>query len=552
MSDSGRARHAIIDDASISKTALADSFALGGMANCLASINTLPDELLVHILLLTRLSPPLWRTKKINPTRYMQVCQRWRAVILAHGTFWDTITIHKRTEWFLLSLSRSHQVPLHLTFADLPTLASVLPHVLPLRDRIQSLVLGRGSREELVALSSLIDGVFPSLTKLSITNGGIPSPLLTPAVDQLLFLPTNYPRLAHLELERLPVTLTDSLFRHLTTLTLKSCSPGPSQLTADAFLDMLESAERLENLTLNRYLSTACAHLPSPSRHSFSLPRLRNLDLTDTAAWVRQLTTFVQLPPSGSVRLVGSLGHTELDTARTQHWTLLLPHLPGLPFLLTPTSLSLSEYLGQAVLHSTGGPVDASLTLMPADFTDWEHKLIPSATMLTAAAGLFTASALAELTLSIDLQDVPRAVFDAFFDALPHLASLRVTPHMLLTQDEHPLTPHLLESLSLSLAASSLGDLDSSSDRVPARCPRLARLTLAGFSWDGGAVMGALVACLRARAALGATPLQRLGVAVKPRRRGAGWKDARYAAQLRKMVEREYRFEVRADAAFFF
>ncbi|KAL1943557.1 hypothetical protein VTO73DRAFT_4002 [Trametes versicolor] len=547
MSDPGGGRPTVLDNSPIGETAVVDSPALGGTGNGFASINTLPDELLVPILLLTRLWPP-WSSKKTNPVCYMLVCRRWRAVILAHGHFWDTITVHKRTEWLLLALSRSHQVPLHLTFADLPTLAGVLPHVVPLRDRIESLVLGRGSKEELAAVSSLINGVFPSLTKLAISNGGIPSPITGPTVEQLLFRHANYPRLAHLELERLPVQLTESLFRHLTTLTLKSCSPAPSQMTADAFLDMLESAERLENLTLNRFVSAACSQLPSPSRHAFSLPRLRNIDLTDTASWIRQLTTFVELPPRGSVRLVGSLANHELDDALIQHWTLLLPQLHGLPFFFTTDTLTVSEYLGQAAFHCTGGPLDVSLTLMPADFTDWAHKLIPSATMLTAAAELFTTSALTSLTLSIDLHDVPRAAFDALFDALPHLASLRLTPHMLLGQDEHPLQPHLLESLAAAPSDSSgLGK-----PRACARCPGLARLTLAGFSWDGGAVMGALVACLRARAALGARPLQYLGVAVKPRRRGAGWKDARYAAQLRKMVAREYKFEVRADAVFFF
>lgn len=325
-------------------------------------------------------------------------------------------------------------------------------------------------------------------------------------------------------------------------------------MTADAFLDMLESAERLENLTLNRFVSAACSQLPSPSRHAFSLPRLRNLDLTDIASWIRQLTTFMELPPRGSVRLVGSLANHQLDDALIQHWTLLLPQLPGLPFLFTTDTLSISEYLGQAALHCTGGPLDVSLTLMPADFTDWAHKLIPSSTMLTAVAELFTASALTSLTLSIDLHDVPRAVFDALFDALPHLTSLRLTPHMLLGQDEHPLQPHLLESLAAASDRNAVGSSDSGlgQPRLRARCPGLARLTLAGFSWDGGVVMAGLVACLRARAALGARPLQYLGVAVKPRRRGAGWKDARYAAQLRKVVVGEYKFEVRTDAVFFF
>lgn len=56
--------------------------------------------------------------------------------------------------------------------------------------------------------------------------------------------------------------------------------------------------------------------------------------------------------------------------------------------------------------------------------------------------------------------------------------------------------------------------------------------------------MAALVDCLRTRTTLGAEPLQRLGVSVKPGRTyGEGWMDAHYAAQLREMVAK-YQFAV--------
>ncbi|KAL1943565.1 hypothetical protein VTO73DRAFT_4010 [Trametes versicolor] len=526
------------------------SFVLGGTGNRFASINTLPDELLVHILLLTRVWPPWWR-KKINPVRYMQVCRRWRTVILEHGRFWDTTVVKKQTERFLLTLPRSHQVTLNLTFEDLPTLASVLSHVVPLRDRIQSLVLGQGSREELAALSSLFDGAFPSLTKLVIKDHGIRRFFTARVADRMLFLPANYPRLASLKLERLSVQLTGSLFHHLTTLTLDHCSSGPSPMTGDAFFDMLESAEHLESLTLDTYMSRACSQLPSPSHHSFLLPRLRKLDLTDSTTWVRQFTTIVDLPLYGCVRLLGTLGSHELGDALIDHWKILLPlRLHGMPFLQTADTLSITQQFGQEVFHCSGGLLDVMLTLTPSAVADWSHTLILPTAALAAMAELCSShSVLKSLILGIDLQDVPRAVFDDLFDALPHLISLRMTPPTRFSQDrgKHSLGPHLLASL----AAVSDYDHDAGT-RVRARCPALARLTLAGFSWSGGAMMSALVACLRARGALGARQLQRLGVAVGPRRRGAGWRDGRYAAQLRKLVSREYKFKVRADASYFY
>lgn len=90
----------------------------------------------------------------------MRVCRHWHAVIIDNGCFWNHIAVRKRTEGLQLALSRSRQMQLHLKFRNLPTLARILPYIIPLRDRIRSLVLARGSRNEIMALSPLIAGVF--------------------------------------------------------------------------------------------------------------------------------------------------------------------------------------------------------------------------------------------------------------------------------------------------------------------------------------------------------------------------------------------------------
>ncbi len=122
---------------------IVDSLTLGRMWNAFASINALPDEVLVEVFLCTRLKRRTFDKdiSPVEPTRYMVVCRRWRDVIVSHACFWGTIVVKKRTEWLRLALPRSNQAMLYLEFDDLPTLASVLSDVIPHRDRIRTLEL---------------------------------------------------------------------------------------------------------------------------------------------------------------------------------------------------------------------------------------------------------------------------------------------------------------------------------------------------------------------------------------------------------------------------
>lgn len=150
---------------------IVDSLTLGRMWNSFASINALPDEVLVHVFLYTRLKRRAYEDiSPVEPTRYMVVCRRWRDVIVSHACFWGTIAVEERTEWLKLALPRSNQAMLYLEFNKLPTLASVLPDVMPHRDRIRTLVLGyHPFYTEFMTVSPLIAAPFKSLTRLEIS-----------------------------------------------------------------------------------------------------------------------------------------------------------------------------------------------------------------------------------------------------------------------------------------------------------------------------------------------------------------------------------------------
>ncbi|KAL1943556.1 hypothetical protein VTO73DRAFT_4001 [Trametes versicolor] len=523
--------------------AIVDSLTLGRMWNAFASINTLPDEVLVQVFLCTRLKRHTWSKdiSPVEPTRYMAVCRRWRDTIVGHACFWDTILVDEGTKWLRLALSRSHQAMLHLEFGDLPTLASVLPDVIPHRDRIRTLVLGYHPRySEFMTVSSLIAAPFKSLTRLKIRA----STSYRPDVGYFVLHPEHYPQLTHLELQGLHVQWTASLLSQLASLSLSKCSTAPSPMHADTFLDVLQHGQHLKSLVLDGFISAACSNLPSRSRHPFSLSNLEEFRITDSAQWIQQLMTFVQSPTqhAGWFSLSGKVAVGLFGNAPISHRGFLLS--PEVTFFPAHTTSLLVIILWPAttfILQSCDSQVHTTLTLdLPA------HMPLASNTILASIKGTLDTHLLRALDLRIPMHNVDRDAFDAYLDASPSLRSLHIGATAR-DNNYHPLPVCIFDSLVSQSHALDKDGSDVGRGRV--RCPNLTSLGLGGLAWDGGAVMDAALDCLKSRAALDAPQLEFLNIRVLPRPLEGGLKgwraaDLRYTEQLQKMVSNKYSFFV--------
>lgn len=300
--------------------------------------------------------------------------------------------------------------------------------------------------------------MFPVLTALDIQDHGS-IPWASRQSDNFVFQLGNYPRLTHLKLKNIHLELTGRLFCQLTKVTLDSCHIRPSSISADAFLDMLQCGQRLEELVLRNFMSRACSDPPSRHRHAAYLPRLRMLELVDDVSWIRHFTTFVQLPTRGQVELHGTLRDGDVDaTGPLDPWALLVPHrlsdmgfarhAEQVTFLATTSARSYSlKYLS----------VSPSLTLtlrLP------DRAETPSGTAVLATIRAHwqfqTPSALRMLTLRMDLRTAARADFELLFDAFPHLLLLRVASP---TGDSVAVPSGLLDALASAPAVPQKTDV---------------------------------------------------------------------------------------------
>lgn len=523
-----------------------DPSALGSLWNSFRPITKLLDEILVEIFLCTGAERGA-HDNGISPvelTRYMLVCWRWRSVIVSHACFWGTIVVKKRSEWLQIALPRSQLAMVHLE-SDASTLASVLSDVIPHRDRIRSLELGKcRSYAQVMGVSSLIQAPFKSLTRLHIKSYAHDRPDFGP---YLLFLPEHYPQLTHLTLRGLHVQWTESLLSRLTLLYLSHCSIWPSLMDGDAFLDVLQQGRRLEDLTLSDFISAACSVVPSRSRRPFTFPRLTDLLIVDEERWFRQFMAFVRAPRPRQLTLrTGDVGTDDLDNAPTSPQVIM--RAPDVPFFLdtgvrahihaSTTVAAFNMWHRASDMQCTSYTLAFPLPGMVLDFS----PMIQIFGLLNG--DIPELSTLSVLDLKAPMCGLDRDTLDAYFDAAPHLRWL----HIGCGRDaSFPLPPYVFDSLS---TRSEAPDADSNGSDAAVRCPKLTYLGLGGLDWDGGAVMDAALGCLRTRAALGVQQLEHLAIRVRPRppeeEPEGGWGPAvaRYATQLQEMVSHQFSFAV--------
>ncbi|KAH9830587.1 uncharacterized protein C8Q71DRAFT_359250 [Rhodofomes roseus] len=107
------------------KEMLVHSEAIRGLKsrwNTLATISTLPDEILAEIFfqlnLLYRNDELEWRTiHRYEWINVCQVCSHWRTVALSSSRLWSDITVTRSMSWMREVLARSQQAPLRVQFA---------------------------------------------------------------------------------------------------------------------------------------------------------------------------------------------------------------------------------------------------------------------------------------------------------------------------------------------------------------------------------------------------------------------------------------------------
>ncbi|KAI0643337.1 hypothetical protein C8Q79DRAFT_1012629 [Trametes meyenii] len=468
-------------------------------------INQLPQEILLEVFkyflpnsqsLNHRFSHRTW-------AHLMRVCRHWCALIRSCPTFWSDTFTNGSMRWFNLALPRARQAPLGLLCLWDTPFVRVLPLLESQAYRVVHLLLNATLDNQHV-LDRLLYAHFPVLVELHMTGSydvGAPQAYF-PAIDTRI---DRFPRLQRLYLSELRLFWTSPLVSGLRELSLSNCSLLTPSFALNAFLDVLEQAQRLEKLIFLNFLPSALQpeSTGEPGR-VVRLPSLHRIDLWEDTVTINQLMTHLQFPTVGSVRLL-SQQEDDVYSPPPLYSLLLPPDLDSVPCLRTATRAKLDIWGPDHAFSCANDVMKIDLAFEPKEHGEtavWEPWFTAGFVQLQTLVGT---APLTTLWLCGHLSKVTRAAWDTLFDRFPLLENLTLTVRSGDATEEELLFPDD-PVMSLGTPSAYPATIGSS-----VRCPRLRRLKIEGgpgWYYLGGLVV--LAACLRTRATCLAPKLERL------------------------------------------
>ncbi|KAL6303598.1 hypothetical protein BKA93DRAFT_786987 [Sparassis latifolia] len=518
---------------------------LNALHNSFAAVNHLPNELLVEIFSYVNCDDSMQSHHML--LNLTMVCHYWREVSIMAPKLWTNIEIPSNLDLLRLQLQRSCDAPVKLSykgiggrrFVDDNSVCRLMDMISPHASHIYSLHLSdffawysAPSSSPVEMVLAALDFPMPELEALSfvfVSTQSAPVPFEPPS-DQ-------FPRLRSLSLSGVYILWTSALLQNLVFLAiqLRDDSFDPQgrlydSASMDTVLNALEACPSLEDLKLT-WCGPKVPDTSNPARF-VSLPRLQRLSLEDNADTLSALLSHLITPPQATITAVidGPLPMGGED--------------PGLDLPLPRTILSvipqdtshltnLSEVRAIA-LHVDGqgpcefvayGNPDCSESSIRLEmrcnfiFPDWMPEELDRLSLLPMATREFT-----ELFASIGAPVSTLRVFGflGFMRERDWVDTLACFPH--------------LKYLGVGYAGNVCALFHALDIRMPPRppravvCPHLQVLDLDLVSTSasfGQHSAGALLACLRSRARVGAR-LKRL--------RLKGF-DAMWYHRIRKMMK---------------
>ncbi|OJT10619.1 hypothetical protein TRAPUB_12867 [Trametes pubescens] len=504
-------------------------------------IHCLPAEVLLHIFteFLLPINPSTTvrcaysyeynarSTSKRPWTRLMGVCRHWCALIRNAGCFWGDIVNWDNPRWLKIALSRLGKGPLRVWLNDDRHLQEVVPILLAHADHLKHLNISVRVDESIShPLAPILNNPLPVLASLQMS---LHHPYFHDRPRGRMYFPDQtYPSLTSLELTCVTLSWTTSLLGNLRVLSLSNCELSTPSLALSPFLDILQHSQHLEELSLDRFLSIALSpQTSSPHGHLVTLPQLRRLHITETPLDIAQFMGHIHVPDTCSIRLAGRRSYS--DTTPVSFIAMLPQERARATFLRSTTDVTFVMTESDNAIYCRGQLVSCELDLRSSfGRAEGENWLDTGLRQLTALFG-HGECVLTRLEVTGRLHIAQFATWHTVLDGLPALQTLVLCGH-----NTFP------SSAAHALAApSAVDDEHGHPDRPRVCCPSLKHLDIRGWDWRP-ATVEAILDCLGARAALGASELESLDLTVHWERaeeeRVAAW--APYLPRLRGAVGR--------------
>ncbi|KAI0370801.1 hypothetical protein BV20DRAFT_966325 [Pilatotrama ljubarskyi] len=420
-------------------------YAIHALWNWVATINRLPDEIMIEIFSLANpkrqssCEPQLPPTRATDPPQIgapswaplMLVCRHWHALILQNPRLWRAIDVSKGFPHHLLFACRyGRKATLELAFHG-PKSVRVLPLLDFVTPRISRLLLPplecKYLRLALVALGHL---QWPKLEELTVLSQ-CQYPARHASGPQIDLAKERLPMLSSLCLSSLAISWEVGLVSRLRRLELVDCSHFGSPLTLDAFLDVLDVSPHLEELRLHNFLSSIESTCARGSRRTIFLPGLKNFGLHDDLARMLEVLNSVHFPPEARVHIGAESaiqnadGSGDLIAWKVDLRQVLPEDRLRLPLLDSAHSGRIEALDG--VVRAIGIAGDAHLVFdldTKLEFGEWTAMLVPQA--IRGFVGLFCRSDIREVVIVGSTQNLDEYDYYEVLEQFLELEVLRI------------------------------------------------------------------------------------------------------------------------------
>ncbi|KAI0738212.1 hypothetical protein C8Q80DRAFT_263908 [Daedaleopsis nitida] len=478
------------------------------------SIYRLPNEIWAYVLLESYLElafgareQPINQRPEREWTRLLAVCGRWRDLILCTPRFWQIINIYDKPDWPLMCLHRavsletSVDIYFHGGAYNPYDILSLLQDYLPIIRRLSF----RYPETWFKHILKLLDHDMPSLEGLSLMT-------YTPRDTLPIFIlsSSKFPKLQSLLLSSVaPPTrlmqLQSDIYSRLRSL---SVSNNGWCITIESFLDMLDTCQNLEELTIRyalwRLIGMAeepVDPVPQVYRQSpIILPQLRTIVVEDFTNTLPPILRWLHLPVVTTIDIMSNITIFQIPTivADLDHPVFDKPFsstLPDDPMFLIPLSRHTSfSYVARgyeftAVAWSRDEPqrhlelrthsdsdlewdVNADVSCSSHGEDDvrhcWYTPLVAKG--LRDLIGLLSGAPIVHICLELDFGELSRTDLRALFSGFPLLEKLEMEGsgsvdhvwRVLLPQADNPTI------YCPNLKTVTIGGLDEGADEIVA------------------------------------------------------------------------------------
>ncbi|KAH9920986.1 hypothetical protein B0H21DRAFT_208851 [Amylocystis lapponica] len=284
-------------DAKIRRTE-EDLLDMKSFRNTLSPFTSLPNELIVEIIVCTQVADP---KRDLEWLKLTHVCCHWRAVALSTPWLWMELRIHNNVPLMDAILQRSKGAKLWVTARLSTSVVSEKTETIlhAHADRVHHLCICHSSHK-----CDLKDICFSTLESLQVERA---APDYESDVDDQADVnfdfvrdSARFPRLRILSLKNVAFPRPSQVLTSLVHLELSNLHDPPRLI--DALLDTLESMKHLEVLEIEGcQLSFATTHGKPP--RTVSLERLRRLCLGDESPNLAFLLPRLDIPTCASLQL---------------------------------------------------------------------------------------------------------------------------------------------------------------------------------------------------------------------------------------------------------